>query len=139
MKPLDAALLSGGMAAFAGAMAGILALNGSLGLAPRAQGAPLPPLEARWGLGAFLLASHAVVAAALWQAPTVGACMGASLGAGWIAAAAAGLVALMFNPDQAPRRGLAIAFRAAMGFALFAPLWAYIQVMKMPVMGGINA
>jgi hypothetical protein len=139
MKPIDAALLSGGVAAFAGAMTGILALSGAIGLTMRAPGTPIAPPEARWGLGGFLLASHAITAAALWQAPTVGSCMAASLGAGWIAAAAAGLVALMLKTDQAPRRAVAIAIRAAIGFALFAPLWAYIQLMRMPIMPGVTA
>jgi hypothetical protein len=139
MRPLDAALLAGGAAAFAGALVGVLALSGKLSLEAKTPGAPHPTMESRLSLGSFLLASHALAAATLWQAPTVGACMAAALGAGWIASAAAGLVVLMSKTDRVSRRSLAIALRAAVGFALLSPLWAYVQVMRLHALPGVTA
>jgi hypothetical protein len=83
---LEIALVLGGLAAFAGAAVGMLALGGwdaaDLGFSP--------PSGQRLTIGAYLLASHAVTAATLWQAPKIGSCLAAGLGAGWLGAAAAG-------------------------------------------------
>ena len=86
-------------------------------------------------VGAYLLGSHGVTAAALWQAPKIGSCMAAALGAGWLGAAAAGLIALMAAPERPGRRAAAAAFRAAVGFALLAPLWGYVQLMRAATAG----
>jgi hypothetical protein len=139
MKPLEAALLAGGLAAFAGGVTGVLALAGAVGLEPRAPDAAFPSREYRLSLGAFLLASHAVVAVGLWRMPTVGACMAASLGAGWMAAAAAAFVAMLASQDRLTRRAFAIACRAAIGFALMSPLWAYLQLIRLHVLSGVTA
>lgn len=129
MTALDASLLSGGIAAFAGAFAGVMALSGLLTI-ETGGAAGRPSLDARLTVGAFLLAGHALTAAALWQAPTIGACMAASLAAGWLGAAAAGLIGLMSASERALQRMLVVAFRALVGFALAAPLWSYLEIIK---------
>jgi hypothetical protein len=139
MTPLNAALLAGGAAAFAGALAGVLALSGALSLEPRTPAATPLSHEGRRSLGAFLLASHAVAAAALWQVPTVGACMAASLGAGWIAASTASFLTMLTRNDHLVRRSVTVAARAALGVALLSPLWAYVQVMRLHIMGTLSA
>ena len=72
MDGLKAALIAGAIASLAGVMAGGLAILGtdiSGGSDPNAAPAPL---DRRLAVGAFLLSSHAIAAAALWQLPTVG-------------------------------------------------------------------
>ena len=50
---------------------------------------------------------------------------------------AAGLVGMMSGSDRALQRVLAIVLRAALGFALAAPLWAYLEIIKRhAAMGG---
>ncbi|MBC6982587.1 hypothetical protein [Caulobacter sp. 17J80-11] len=131
MSGLEIALVLGGLAAFAGAAVGMLALGGwdaaDLGFSP--------PSGQRLTIGAYLLASHAVTAATLWQAPKIGSCLAASLGAGWLGAAAAGLIALAAAPANPAKRARAAAFRAAMGLALLAPLWAYVQLIRAATAG----
>lgn len=126
MSGLEIALVLGGLAAFAGAVTGMLTLGGwdaaDLGFSP--------PSSQRLTVGAYLLASHAVTAAALWQAPKIGSCLAAGLGAGWLGAAAAGLIALMAAPERPGKRAAAAGFRALVGLALLAPLWGYVQLMR---------
>jgi hypothetical protein len=137
---LEAALLAGGVAAFAGAMVGAMILGGQLRLSsPDTPSEPPLPLDARLAIGAFLLASHAIAAASLWQVPTIGACLAAGLGTGWIGAAAAGLIGLMSRPQPFRRRLAGVAFRAATGFALIAPLWGYVTIMRVHAMGALGA
>jgi hypothetical protein len=136
---LAAALLAGEIAAFLGALIGVLALTGVEVLRPAVEGAPRPPLDVRLTVGAFLLAAHALTAASLLQAPKIGACLAAALGAGWMGAAAAGAVVLTLRPDRIGRRAAAAALRAAMGFALLSPLWAYVQLIRLHAMGQMIA
>jgi hypothetical protein len=137
---LEVALLAGGIAAFAGAMTGAMILGGQIRLSsPDASQEPPLPLDTRLAMGAFLLASHAIAAASLWQVPTIGACLAAGLGTGWIGAAAAALVGLMTRPQPFKRRLAGAAFRAAVGLALVAPLWGYVTIMRMHAMGALGA
>ena len=136
---LQASLIAGGMASFVGALAGVMIIGGrlptALSVGWSTPDAPLPPLDQRLNVGGFLLAAHAITAAALWQAPTLGSCFAAGLGAGWIGAAAAGLVGLMGRTDRLNHRVASVVFGAMVGFALMAPLWAYVQVMRMHIGG----
>ncbi len=134
---LQAALLAGGFGAFAGAMAGVLTLIG-VEIAPVRRETQPEPLDRRLSTGAFLLASHAIAAAAVWQVPTVGACIAAGLGAGWMGGAAAGLVGMMTQADRIGLRMLHIAARAGVGLALLAPLWAYVRIMNAHAMGPVQ-
>lgn len=130
MVGLHASLLAGGVGAFAGAMAGVLTLIGVELLGPGAPGAPAAPLDRRLAVGAYLLSSHVIAAAAIWQMPTVGSCIAAGLGAGWMGAAAAGMVGMMSQADRIGARMAHIMIRAAIGIALLAPLWAYVRIMQ---------
>lgn len=131
MTGLEGSLAVGGLTAFAGAMVGVMTLGGNMPSDTPADEAGPQPLDRRLTVGAYLLAAHAVAAAGLWQVPTIGACLAASLGAGWIGAGAAGLVGLMSRHDHLRRRVLTVVFRLALGFGLFAPLWAYVRLMQM--------
>jgi len=53
--------------------------------------------------------------------------------------AAGGLVALMGQPDRVKARVGGVALRAAVGFGLIAPLWAYAQIMRVHAMNAIGA
>jgi len=127
MDALQMTLIAGGLGAFAGGMAGVLTLSGTD--LTGAGGEPAP-LDRRLALGAYLLASHAVAAGALWQVPTVGSCIAAGLGAGWLGAAAAGLIALLNKPGRTTWRLAQIAGRLAIGLTMLAPLWAYVKIMQ---------
>jgi hypothetical protein len=129
MTSLEISILAGGVAAFAGALTGVMALSGAM-TPDLSGGQGKASLDGRLTLGSYLLASHAITAAALWQAPTIGSCLAASLGAGWLGAAAASLIAMMSQPDRPVRRIAHTAFRAAVGFALVSPLWSYVEIMK---------
>ncbi len=129
MAALQAALVAGGMGAFAGALVGALTLGGRSTAGIAIPDAASLSFDQRISIGAFLLAGHVVAAAALWQLPTVGSCFAGGLGAGWIGAAAAGLVGLMRQSDNLPRRLLDLGFRLVVGFTLMAPLWAYVQIL----------
>jgi hypothetical protein len=139
MHGLAAALLAGEIAAFAGALMGVLALTGVEILRPGEPDAPRQPLDVRYGVGAFLLAAHVLTAAALLQAPKIGACLAASLGAGWMGAAAAGAVALSVQQTRMGRRAATVALRTALGFALLSPLWAYLQLIHAAALRSIAA
>lgn len=134
MSGLEWSLVAGGLGAFAGGMAGMLTIGGS-DLASLEPGAPPAPLERRLAAGAFLLSSHAIAAAGLWQLPTVGSCLAASLGAGWMGAAAAGLVAMLTRTDRIGLRMAHIALRACVGITLLAPLWAYVKLLSVHDVG----
>jgi len=125
---LELALLAGSVGSFAGAMAGVLTLTG-LDLSGGPEAAPAP-IDRRLAAGAFLLSSHAIAAAAIWQLPTVGSCVAAGLGAGWMGMAAAGLVGMLTRGDRILVRLAHTGGRAAIGVALLAPLWAYVKIMQ---------
>lgn len=134
MGGLEWSLVAGGMGAFAGAMFGVLTIGGAdLFSVTGERGAA--PLDRRLAIGAFLLSSHAIAAAGLWQLPTVGSCLAAALGAGWMGAAAAGLVAMMSQTDQIGLRMAHVVLRACVGLTLLAPLWAYVKLMRMVDVG----
>jgi hypothetical protein len=61
------------------------------------------------------------------------------LGAGWIGTAAAGLIGLIAQYDRLRDRVMGVVFRAALGFGLFAPLWAYVRVMQMHALVSVPA
>ena len=138
-QALQMAIFGGGVAAFAGAMVGVMILAGTLRIGAPTPDGSKPEMDGRLTVGAFLLASHAIAAASLWQFPTIGACIAAGLGAGWIGMAAGGLVALMGQPDRVKARVGGVALRAAVGFGLIAPLWAYAQIMRVHAMNAIGA
>lgn len=139
MDGLKAALIAGAIGSLVGVMAGGLALLGTdLSGAPAGAKPELEPLDRRLAVGAFLLSSHAIAGAALWQLPTVGSCIAAGLGAGWMGAAAAGLVGMLSQPERIGVRMAHIALRAAVGVGLLAPLWAYIRIMQFQAMGTIH-
>lgn len=126
MDALQATLWAGGLGAFAGGMAGVLTIVGT-----DLSGAGEPqPLDQRLGTGAFLLASHAMAAGAIWQVPTVGSCICAGLGAGWLGAAAAGAVAMLTRPGPVGPRAVSIAARVLVGLSMLAPLWAYVKIIR---------
>lgn len=139
MDGLKLALIAGAISSLAGVMAGGLALLGTdlTGAAANERAEPAP-LDRRLAVGAFLLSSHAIAAAALWQLPTVGSCIAAGLGAGWMGAAAAGLVGMLSQPERIVVRMAHIAVRAAVGVGLLAPLWAYIRLMQFQAMGSLH-
>ncbi len=139
MDALHASLIAGGTGALAGVFAGGLALLGTDLSGSSHPGDPIAPLDRRLAVGAFLLSSHAIAAAALWQLPTVGSCIAAGLGAGWMGTAAAGLVGMLSSPDRIGARLAHIASRTAVGVALLAPLWAYMKLMQLQAMGGLHA
>lgn len=132
MSGLEWSLIAGGLGAFAGAMAGVLSIGGSSFGSLDAE--PVA-LDRRLTIGAFLLSSHAIAAASLWQLPQVGACIAAGLGAGWMGAAAAGLVGMLTQTDRIGMRMAQISLRAAIGLSLLAPLWAYVKILNMGAAG----
>lgn len=141
MDGLKISLIAGAVAALAGIMAGALAMLGTdlSGAAP-GEGDPPAPLDQRLGVGAFLLSSHAITAAALWQLPTVGSCIAAGLGAGWMGAAAAGLIGMLSQPTgNLGMRAVHVVVRAAIGVALLSPLWAYVKIMQFQALGTVHA
>ena len=77
-------------------------------------------------------------AAALWRLPSVGSCIAAGLGAGWMGAAAAGVIGLVTMPDRIAHRLGHIVARFFVGVCLLAPLWAYIKLMQMQPIGTIH-
>ena len=137
---LHAALIAGGLASFAGALTGALIVSGHRRVWRIADGGDAAE-ELRFSVGAFLLGAHAVSAAALWQIPTIGACIAAGLGFGWVGAAVGVLIGLMRRPSQpGPQaRAARAAFQAAIGFALLAPLWAYVEIMRLHAIGATGA
>jgi hypothetical protein len=139
MDGLHASLIAGVMGSLAGVFAGGLALLGTDLSGAASPGDPIPPLERRLAVGAFLLSSHAIAAAALWKLPSVGACIAAGLGAGWMGAAAAGMVGMLSRPEHIASKMAHIATRAAVGVALLAPLWAYMRLMQLQAMGTLHA
>jgi hypothetical protein len=122
---LEYALIAGGAAAFAGAAAGVIAFSADV------LGAGALPRQARMTLGSWILASHAITAAALWQSPKIGACMAAALGAGWIGASVASLAGMAASERGFAKAAGAAALRAGLGAALLAPLWAYVQIIRL--------
>jgi hypothetical protein len=138
MDGLQASLVAGAIGSLAGLMAGGLALLGT-DLSGSAEPQPIAPLDRRLAVGAFLLSSHAIAAAALWQLPTVGSCIAAGLGAGWMGAAAAGLVGMLTQPERIGVRMAHIALRAVIAVGLLAPLWAYIRVMQFQALDSVHA
>lgn len=141
MDALKISLVAGAVGALAGVMAGALAMLGTdLSGAPAQEAQPPAPLDRRLGVGAFLLSSHAIAAAALWQLPTVGSCIAAGLGAGWMGAAAAGLIGMLSQPGGGlGMRAAQVLFRAAIGVALLAPLWAYMKILQLQALGTTQA
>jgi len=139
MDGLHASLIAGAVGALAGVFAGGLALLGTDLSGASQPGDPIAPLDRRLAVGAFLLSSHAIAAAALWQLPQVGSCIAAGLGAGWMGTAAAGLVGMLSSPDRLGQRFAHIATRVLVGIALLAPLWAYMRLMQMQAMGTLHA
>lgn len=132
-QALRTALFAGAAAAVAGAFAGALLLGGLDLLRTGARHAPTLRIQ----VGTFLLAAHVVAAATLWVVPQVGSCVAAALGSGWIGAAAGNLVLLAAAERGLLARLIAGLVQAGMGLALWAPLWAFIRVMKahsMPTM-----
>jgi len=141
MIGLQASLIAGAVGALAGIMAGALAMLGTdlSGGGPRDEAPPMAPLDRRLAVGAFLLAAHAIAAAAIWQLPTIGACIAAGLGAGWMGAAAAGVVGLFSQPGPgAGMRVVHVLVRAAIGAAMLAPLWAYMKLMQIQALGTLH-
>lgn len=134
MSGLEWSLIAGGLGAFAGAMAGVLVISGSA-VGELEPGTPPAPLDRRLSMGAFLLSSHAIAAAGLWQLPTVGSCLAAGLGAGWMGAAAAGLVGMLTQTDRIGLRMAHIVLRACVGVTLLAPLWAYVKLLSIGDVG----
>ncbi|HYE43035.1 MAG TPA: hypothetical protein VEA15_06530 [Caulobacteraceae bacterium] len=134
MSGLEWSLVAGGLGAFAGAMAGVLVISGST-VGDLEPGAAPAPLDRRLSIGAFLLSSHAIAAAGLWQLPTVGSCLAAGLGAGWMGAAAAGLVGMLTQTDKIGLRMSHIVLRACVGVTLLAPLWAYVKLLAVGDVG----
>lgn len=141
MDGLQLSLIAGGVGALAGMMAGGLAMLGTdlSGASPHEPRPAPAPLDHRLAVGAFLLSSHAIAAAALWQLPTVGSCIAAGLGAGWAGSAAGGLVGLLSNPERIGPRMAHVAVRTAIGLGMLAPLWAYIRLMHFQAMGTLHA
>lgn len=141
MDGLKLSLVAGAVGALAGVMAGALAMLGTdlSGAGPH-EAHPPAPLDRRLGIGAFLLSSHAIAAAALWQLPTVGSCIAAGLGAGWLGAAAAGLIGMLSQPGGSlGMRAVHVFMRAGIGVALLAPLWAYMKILQLQALGTVQA
>lgn len=127
-QALQSALLAGGIAAFVGAMTGALFLAGADPF--RLGGGEAASRATRLQVGTFLLSAHVTAAATLWVAPKIGACVAAGLGAGWLGAAAAGVLLLAEAERGLARRALTVLFQAAMGVCLWSPLWAWLRVLK---------
>lgn len=125
---LKLALACAGVAAFLGGCVGALMI------AAARRGAASGVLAAGPAAGGFVLGAHAAAVAALWDAPTIGACLAAALGAGWVGAAAAALTnALLVRPFRPRRAGAALAM-AVLGAAHLFPLWVYVAIMRMHAM-----
>ncbi len=76
--------------------------------------------------GARLLA-HAAVAAALMQAPAVGACLAAGVGSAWVGAGVGRAVGRIAQRGGGRGEWLRAAGALAMGAALWWPLWRYLR------------
>ncbi|MBX7249053.1 MAG: hypothetical protein K1X35_08440 [Caulobacteraceae bacterium] len=139
MDGLHASLIAGAVGALAGVFSGCLALLGTDLSGAAREGDPTAPLDQRLAIGAFLLSSHAIAVAAIWQLPQVGACIAAGLGAGWMGAAAAGAIGLLSQPERVWLRVTHIVVRLCIGAALLAPLWTYMRLMQMQAMGAMHA
>ncbi|CAN5244883.1 DUF4345 family protein [soil metagenome] len=114
------------------------ALDGTYGLispkgAARGPGLDLTddasaaPLRA---LSGARLASHAATLAVLTVFPSVGACMAAGLACGWLGAAAGRAVSILVERKRRPADLLRVLGAAAMGVALWMPLWLYLSLMQ---------
>lgn len=128
-QALKTALLAGALAAVAGAFAGALLLAGSdlLRLGPKGERLSQ---TTRVQVGTFLMTAHVVATATLWVVPQVGSCVAAALGSGWIGAAAGSFLLLAGAERDLLRRLLAGVVQAALGVALWSPLWAFLKVMR---------
>jgi hypothetical protein len=120
-----------GMAGAAlGALLGAIALTqpryalSSMGLAAE-RTAGLSEYRA---FGGLLLASHAITAVMLFQAPRVGACFAGALAAGWFGAAFGRIVSRLRDGGPAPWGYFALDLTLAT--ALAAPLWSYVQLIR---------
>lgn len=104
-----------------GAVAGFFGLK----LAPDAE-----PHGAVRGLFGGVLLMNAASFTALAEAPKIGSCLAAAVGAAWLGQAAGRAVAALLERSVGGRQIGIILVEAAAGVGLWAPLWLYLKLIR---------
>jgi hypothetical protein len=103
------------------------ALAGLSGLETGPEGAPYPALRATFG-GTLLM--HAATFTALVEAPRIGSCLAAAVGAAWLGRSAGRAVSALLSRRTTRRQVVLLLAEAAAGVCLWAPLWNYIDLIR---------
>lgn len=97
------------------------------GLEVGPEGAPFAALRATFG-GTLLM--HAATFTAIVEAPKIGSCLAAAVGATWLGRAAGRAVSALLTRRTSRRQIVLLMVEGAAGVCLWAPLWSYLSLIR---------
>jgi hypothetical protein len=109
---------------------GLIAPRAIAGLSGQRTNPDETPFTALRGAFGGMLLMHAASFTALIEAPKIGSCLAAAVGAGWLGRSAGRAIASLLARRTPRRQMILLLTEAFVGIALWAPLWIYLDLIR---------